>query len=241
MLSKIEFLKKIDEILTNKHLISEEETRLRNIKENPNILNEHEAISVEILINTLDLQPIKGVTDEDGYYKEFVKIINQKTITETEIFYLIKSNQVSCLHSLDTNETWTWLGGKDILIFIFENEKISEICLNADCLTYSIPANTLFGAKLIAGNNENFAWVSCKCIPGFKPEFYHNPTSQELEFFVKNYPKYKKIIKELTPQISNSNNNIFRSIFNSLTCCIGIKQTGNDEHSSLIARPPNSR
>lgn len=236
MLSNDEFLKILGKILSNKNLLEIEKKRLENIIENQALLNKHEEITTEILINKLDLINLNTVTDEDGYFKEFVKIIDQEgTATETEIFYLLKKDQTSCLHKLEMKETWSWLGGDDILIFIFENDKVSEIRLNAENLNYDVPANTLFGAKLASSNNENFAWVICRCKPGFIPEYYKNPSQEELDYLFKTYPNYIQVIEELTPKIYLNNKNFFQTIIKFFTCCIGVKKI--EEQEPLIHNP----
>ena len=234
MLSKIKFLQILDKILLNKNLIEKEKGRLVAIKQNCNELPEE--ISSDLLIEKLDLITIKGVTDEDGYFKEFVNTTdNMERESQTEIFYLLKGKQVSCLHALETTETWNWLGGKEISIFKFKNQELEEITLNETNLSHTIEKDILFGAKLTNSIEENdFAIVTCLCKPGFVPKYYKNPSPEELSNLFKTYPNYEEIINELTPKTSNTKKNIWQSIFQFFTCCIGIKKNEDEQIDPLI-------
>lgn len=239
MLSKNEFLKILEQILSNRVLLEEEKQRLKNINENQDLLNEHEQITAEVLINKLDLKNINTVTEEDGYFKEFVNTIdNNEQENQTEIFYLLKGKQVSCLHILDTTETWRWLGGKEISIFIFKKQELEKITLNETNPCHTIEKGTLFGAKISNLEDDNdFSIVTCLCKPGFVlKEHYKTPSKEEVDILFKNYPE---LIKELTPKISNSNKNVFQSIIQFFTCCIGVKK--NEEQAPLINSSHNSR
>src|ERR1043165_2598853 len=148
MLTKTKFLEILNKILSNGNLVKKEKEHLESIKETADLLPEE--ILVDLLIEKLGLITIKGVTDEDGYFKEFVNTINNnEQESQTEIFYLLKGKQVSCLHTLDTTETWNWHGGKEIYIFIFKkDQKPEKITLNETNPIYTIEKNTLFGAKI---------------------------------------------------------------------------------------------
>ncbi len=238
MLPKTDFLKILDQLLSNQNLLEKEKQRFKNIREKRAPLNEE--ITAAMLIDVLNLVNLNTVTDEDGYFKEFVKVIDQEgTITETEIFYLLKDKQVSCLHKLKTTETWYWLAGNPLFLFIFSENQVFEIILNADNPTYTISENTLFGAKIVSNNDGNFSWVTCKCTPGFVSEFYQNPSPNELNTLFKTYPDHQQIIHELTPKNKklNASKNILQSIFQFFTCCIGVKK--NEEQKSLINSPDN--
>jgi predicted cupin superfamily sugar epimerase len=145
--------------------------------------------------------------------------------------------QISCLHKLDTTETWRWLGGNDVSLFIFSEKKVEEITLNKDKPTFTIEKNTLFGAKNKGSvdKNINFGWVSCLCQPGFNVSRYKNPTSNELSKLCESFPEYVRIINELKHADSKKNtlnenygffngfktvSNAFNSINISLGCSI---------------------
>lgn len=250
MLSKINFLEKLNQILLNENLVEKEKERLERVIKHSDLLPED--ISANILIEKLGLETIKGVTDEDGYYREFVNTIdNEDQENQTEIFYLLKGKQVSCLHILDTTETWRWLGGNEISIFIFKKQELEKITLNENNLFYTIEKGLLFGAKLNnLKDDKDFGLVTCLCKPGFILKHYSNPSLEELTILKEKYPEYTSDIDELTANIlcksthtdelatkasiyKNSKNNFFWSMFSFCANCIGIKKT--EEQNSLIS------
>ncbi len=64
---KIKFLKILDEILSREYLKEEERKLISTIREKDTQLPEK--ISTDIVIEKLGLITIKGITDEDGYFK----------------------------------------------------------------------------------------------------------------------------------------------------------------------------
>jgi predicted cupin superfamily sugar epimerase len=205
MLSRDDFIKVLNEILLRPDLKKEEKERLEQIIQNKNELLEE--ISANILIKKLNLISIKNFTNEEGYLSEFINTIDKGTEQEnrTEIFYLMDQKQISCLHKLDTTETWRWLGGNDVSLFIFSEKKVEEITLNKDKPTFTVKKNTLFGAKNkgSVGKEISFGWVSCLCEPGFKVSHYENPTSNDLSKLSESFPGYVGIINELKHADSN--------------------------------------
>lgn len=164
-------------------------------------------ISADLLIKELALRPLSEVTDEGGFFIEFLKNLEP---SQTEIYYLMKEKQISCWHSLDTNETWEWVGGCDVLIFTLSENGVKEIVLNKKNPLFTIKAGTLFGAKNnITKNSDDFGLVICACKPGFIPDYYKNPSPQELKKLNEFYKQYLSleiewkrkaaIIKELMP------------------------------------------
>ncbi|KAF5282953.1 hypothetical protein FQR65_LT14153 [Abscondita terminalis] len=216
-----EFSNVVEKIIDPK--TEEEKKRVEKIIKYINLLNEDEKITAEILEEKWDLKKLNSVTNEDGYFKEFVKISDQEgTVTETEIFYLLKGKQVSCLHTLETTETWTWLGGEEISLFISTKQELKEIILNENNSTYCIEKGTLFGAKINNQKNDNdFGLVTCLCKPGFLPEHYKNPSPEEINNLCITYPNHEQVIKMLAPESKNSKNFI-QSLFQFFICCIDL-------------------
>ncbi|MDD4892940.1 MAG: cupin domain-containing protein [Candidatus Rickettsiella isopodorum] len=230
--NKTAFLDRLRQNLESEvNSVPEKKTCFAEIIKNIESIDE---ITAERLIKHLDLKTIKGITDEDGYFKEFVNtIVKNERESQTEIFYLLKGKQVSCLHSLDTTETWHWLDGKEISIFIFKAQGLEKINLSEKNPLHTIDKNTLFGAKITNLRDDNdYALVTCLCKPGFVPKHYCNPSKEEIYTLLKTYPEENQTIQELTPKISTTNKNIFQSIFKIFTCCIGVKK--NEEQTPLI-------
>lgn len=235
-----EFLNTVNKILNSRNE-NEEKRRFEIIKEYILQLNEDEEITADKLIKKWGLIELNTVTNEDGYFKEFVKIIDEvETIAETEIFYLLKGKQISCLHALGATETWTWLAGKEISLFVAINQELKEIILNETNPSFTIEKDTFFGAKINNQKNDNdFGLVTCLCKPGFIPEHYKNPSLEELDNLCKVFPSNEKIINELTAKLLKNNNTIMQSIIQFFTCCIGIKKI-EDEQTALINPPQNN-
>lgn len=236
-----EFLNTVNKIINSRNE-NEEKIRFEIIKEYILQLNENEEITADKLIKKWGLIELNTVTNEDGYFKEFIKITDQaETIAETEIFYLLKGKQVSCLHALGTTETWTWLAGKEISLFVAINQELKEIILNETNPSFTIEKDTFFGAKINNQKNDNdFGLVTCLCTPGFVPELYKNPSLGELDNLCKLYPSNEKIINELTPKLLKNNNTIMQSIIQFFTCCIGIKKIEEPEQAPLINSSRNN-
>ncbi len=197
MLSKKKFLETVDQLLSRNNLNDGEKDRFKNIKKNETQLPEE--ITAEILIEKLDLIDINTITNEEGYYKEFVNTIdNDIEDNQTEIFYLLKGKQVSCLHILKTTEKWNWIAGNAISLFIEKGKELTEITLNEGSQSFTIEKDTIFGAKITTPENNDFVLVTCLCIPGFKKEHYINPTSEQIDELYNYNQKNKTIIDALT-------------------------------------------
>lgn len=260
---KIKFLEILDEISAREYLNEEERIHIQTIKENAEQLPEK--ISTDILIEKLGLITIKGVTSEDGYFKEFINTKNNENLeSQTEIYYLLKGQQVSCWHALGTTETWTWLGGKEISILILNDqpsiEPIEIITLNKDHRQHTIEKDTKFAAKIKDLINDNdFAMVTCLCKPGFdKEKHYKELSSKKINYLCKMYPNYCEVIREFASknnenlceihssnskvieEVTPKNNKTFvQSLIQFFTCCIGVKK--NEEEAPLINTSQNSR
>ncbi|WP_218814252.1 cupin domain-containing protein [Rickettsiella endosymbiont of Dermanyssus gallinae] len=160
------------------------------------------------IIELLNLIDLSKITSEQGFFSEFVKTENlPEEINRTVIFYLIKDQQTSCWHSLDTTETWHWLAGCDITISILSKDKINEFVLNAQNPCLTLEKGTLFGARnnlTAAKDRDNFGLVTCECIPGFTPSLYSNPTKEQLQILSCLYKKddeKRSTIEKLIPKV----------------------------------------
>lgn len=208
MLSKVKFLEIVQQVYKNKNLKNEEKKLFEKIINNEDQLLEE--VTAETLIKGLGLIDIKTITNEEGHFKEFVNTINDNEIkSETKIFYLLKDKQVSCLHALNTTETWTWLAGNAISLFVNTKQELKEIILNKNNPSFTIEKGSIFGAKITASKNNDFGLVICHCEPGFEKEHYINPTSEQIDNLYKSYPKYNTVIDELKPKIPEKNKNFF--------------------------------
>ncbi|BBB14611.1 uncharacterized protein RVIR1_00690 [Candidatus Rickettsiella viridis] len=160
------------------------------------------------IIELLKLTDLSKITSEQGFFREFLKIEDLTgEIDRTGIFYLMKDQQTSCWHSLDTTENWRWIAGCDIIISILSQDKINNVVLNSKNPYLTIKKSTLFGVEnnlTVAQDRDNFALVTCECIPGFTPSLYSNPTKEQLEilsFLYKKDDEKRITIEKLIPDV----------------------------------------
>ena len=144
-------------------------------------------LSGKDVIEVLNLEKIPAA--EAGYFYEYqntnpeaLGAENKKSTQEesnSKIFYLMNEEQTSCLHSLNTTETWHWVGGSDILLYICpKGETVQAISLNKENPEHTIEKGVLFGAK--NSDSTSFGLVICECKPGFIFAHYNHPTSKEI-------------------------------------------------------------
>lgn len=174
------------------------------------------------VIELLNLIDLSKITSEQGFFSEFLKTEDLAgEINRTVIFYLIKDQQTSCWHSLDTTETWRWIAGCDITISILSKDKINEVVLNEQNPCFRVEKNTLFGARnnlTVAKDRDNFGLVTCECIPGFIPSLYSNPTKEQLQTLSCLYKKddeKRATIEKLIPNVQLEEFNALKSIVSS--------------------------
>lgn len=137
-------------------------------------------LTCEEIVTFLNLSPLNQCTSELGYYKVFAQGIDEEGKSFTNIFYLLKSDEKSYFHKLDTTETWTWLGKNPLSLFIIENNKLIEHVLMESNQCVTIPSQTWFSATVkndkhnLAEGDVPFALVTCHCIPAFTINCYHD-------------------------------------------------------------------
>lgn len=248
MLSKKEFIEILKKIRSIDILDPKEKRYLNNILSSENDLPD--SISLAKIVEKLALKDLREVTDEDGYFKQITENSNSE---KSIIYYVLNEEQISCLHTLQVDEKWEWLGGSTIAIYIFLESEYKEIILGPDNPTFMVNKDTLFGARNILSSNDSpYSLVTCTCEPSFHHTLYSIPTSDELK---KLQGKHGSIIDELTPKIlknpinktkssdedihNNPKNKFIRSAFLFCAQCIGIKK--NEEQTPLINSPQNNR
>ena len=164
-------------------------------------------LSIEDLINTLDLKP----HPEGGYYKETYRSVDQipndvlsnafnsDRAVSTCIYFLLTSKNFSAFHRINQDEIWHHYYGAAIKIhMITEDGEYSSVVIgkdfhNAEIPQYVVKAKTWFAAEI--PTNENFALVGCTVAPGFDFEDFQLPSR---EFLTELFPKHQAIIERLT-------------------------------------------
>ena len=124
------------------------------------------------LIETLELQP----HPEGGFYREMhrsIKMIKDVHTLEnksayTTIYYLLSGRDFSAWHRIQSDESWFYHLGCDLLVYYFDEKnklKTIQIGMESMNLQATIPANTWFASKPLDENS--FCLVSCAVAPGF--------------------------------------------------------------------------
>lgn len=124
------------------------------------------------LVDELKLLP----HPEGGFYREMYRsptIVNVDGLVQksayTSIYYLLSGKDFSSWHRIQSDETWYFHAGCDVIIYFFDqNKALQTIRLGIDskCFQATISANTWFAAKPI--QEDSFCLVSCAVAPGFE-------------------------------------------------------------------------
>lgn len=124
------------------------------------------------LIETLELQP----HPEGGFYREMHRSIKKikdfHTLEDksayTTIYYLLSGQDFSAWHRIQSDESWFYHLGCDVLVYYFDEQKtLKTIQLGMESMRFqaTFPADTWFAAKPLDENG--FCLVSCAVAPGF--------------------------------------------------------------------------
>jgi len=147
---------------------------------------------------------------EGGFYKEVYRageIITKNSLPDryqhdrslaTSIYFLLQADEFSCFHKLLSDEIWHFYQGTTLELYILEHDNLITHKLGADfdqheSLQIAIPRNHWFGARVI--DKESYALVGCTMAPGFHFKDFEIADRAKL---LDEFPKHKKIIKELT-------------------------------------------
>ena len=141
---------------------------------------------------------------EGGYYKstfssdEEIDAFSVKRNLFTNIYFLLKSGDVSHFHRLKSDEVWYYHGGSPLTIHVIDSlGNYQEIKLGLDIENGEkpqaiVPKNTIFGSSVI--EEDTFSLVGCMVSPGFNFEDFELFTQDEL---IAAYPQHEQIIKRL--------------------------------------------
>lgn len=172
------------------------------------------------LIKTLNL----SAHVEGGYYSQVYKstgccmVDGVRRATATSIYFLLKSGQISRMHSLKSDELWYFhLGSPLKMTMISQEGALSEQILGSDVQAGQrpqlfVPAGNVFGAEMLGGegefasttttidlckhaSEERFALVSCMVTPGFE---YEDLTIESAADLKEKFPQHAAVIERLS-------------------------------------------
>ena len=148
---------------------------------------------------------------EGGYFKEtFIAsdIINTDNLQRnykgprkayTTIYFLLRSNQISLLHRLKSDELLNYHFGSPLTIHIIDpngnycEKKLGLNPDNGESFHIIIKAGCWFGSTVDEKNS--YSLIGCFVSPGFD---YIDFELAEREELIKKYPEHSSIIKKLT-------------------------------------------
>lgn len=141
---------------------------------------------------------------EGGYYKntfvsgETIDAFDTTRKLYTNIYFLLKSGEVSHFHRLKSDEVWYYHGGSPLTIHVIhENGDYEEIKLGLNLEAGERPQaivrkNSIFGSSVIEQNT--FSLVGCMVSPGFDFADFELFTQEAL---LKLYPQHEEMIRKL--------------------------------------------
>lgn len=160
-----------------------------------------------LLIQELNL----ATHPEGGYYKETYRsfgLIPKDSLPKefngdrnycTNIYFLLKSENISAFHKINQDETWYFHEGSPIKIHqIAPDGTYSFVILGNDVLAnqkfqHVVPAGYWFGATVEVNNSYSF--VGCSVAPGFD---FNDFVLAEQHELINLYPQHAQIITQLT-------------------------------------------
>ena len=152
------------------------------------------------LINHLQLEP----HPEGGFYRSSLRAEDTLALERgerplyTSIYFLLRSQDISHLHRLQSDEVWYFHGGSALTIHMIDpNGTYEAKLLGLDVANGEVPQivvkkGTIFGSSVEAPNT--FGLVGCMVAPGFDFIDFELFTQQQL---IELYPQHETIIRKM--------------------------------------------
>lgn len=156
--------------------------------------------SIENLIEQMQLQP----HPEGGYYRSTLRADDTLTLERgerplyTSIYFLLRSQDISHFHRLQSDEIWYYHGGSALTIHMIHPDgtyEAQKLGLNVDVgerPQIIVKKNTIFGSSVDEENT--FGLVGCMVAPGFDFVDFELFTQQQL---LAQYPQHEAVIKKM--------------------------------------------
>ncbi|WP_181350842.1 cupin domain-containing protein [Thalassobacillus sp. CUG 92003] len=157
-------------------------------------------MSAEYWIDRLNLSE----HPEGGFYRptyesgRWTAQENRERKLYTSIYFLLRSEDISHFHRLQSDELWYFHAGSSLKIHMITPEgKYEEITLglhieNGEVPQFVVPKHTIFGSSVPA--QEDYSLVGCMVSPGFDFEDFELFSQAEL---LEQYPQHKDIIMKM--------------------------------------------
>ncbi|WP_370539281.1 cupin domain-containing protein [Algoriphagus sp. AK58] len=142
---------------------------------------------------------------EGGFYaetfrsaQEVIHSNGENRQLATSIYFLLRSQDVSHFHRIQSDELWFWHEGSPLSVHLLGEKghevlKLGPVSEKGARPQHLVPANTIFGSSVDLPNS--YALVSCVVAPGFDFRDFELFTSEVL---LPLYPEAEQIIRKLT-------------------------------------------
>lgn len=141
---------------------------------------------------------------EGGYYvsthraEEQIETRNVARPIYTSIYFLLRSQDISHLHRLKSDELWYYHGGSPLTVHMihpdgtYEAKKLGLNIENGEQPQVIVEKNTIFGSSV--DDPDTFGLVGCMVSPGFDFADFELFTQDEL---LTTYPLHKEVIERM--------------------------------------------
>lgn len=157
--------------------------------------------TIEQLIEALQLQR----HPEGGFYRSTLRAEATLPLERgerplyTSIYFLLRSQDISHFHRLQSDEIWYYHGGSALTIHmihpdgVYEKKKLGLEILNGEQPQIVVRKNTIFGSSV--EQEDTYGLVGCMVAPGFDFADFELFTQAKL---LAAYPQHKAVIKKMT-------------------------------------------
>lgn len=162
-------------------------------------------LNAQYYIEKLNLTP----HPEGGYYKETYRsdeVIEKQGLPErysskrsfsTSIYFLLRGNEFSAFHKIESDETWHFYAGTSITIMMIDeqgnySEKIIGNNLEENnVLEYTIKRHTWFASKV--NDESSFSLLGCTVAPGFD---FDDFILAEKALLIYQFPQHESVLNK---------------------------------------------
>lgn len=155
---------------------------------------------IEQLIEALQLEP----HPEGGFYRstmrdeEKLQLLRGERPLYTSIYFLLRSQDISHLHRLQSDEVWYYHGGSALTIHMihangtYEAKKLGLDIANGEQPQILVEKGVIFGSSVEA--EDTYGLVGCMVAPGFDFADFELFTQRQL---IELYPQHEGIIRKM--------------------------------------------
>lgn len=148
---------------------------------------------------------------EGGYYKEVYRSDEKIDHTalpkrysgdrsySTSIYFLLKSDDFSSFHRIESDETWHFYHGSALDLFVIDNtgtlvrHQLGSRPESGELLQLTIKRNQWFGGRVIDKNS--YSLLGCTVAPGFDFDDFELAERRQL---TSDFPQHARTIEALT-------------------------------------------